>query len=429
MATAGSGEVNAPLELMEKKTVRSGVVLVFLTLAALFCFSMFYRALVAVISPDLMRDLSLDAEKLGVLGAVFFYAFALVQLPLGPLLDRFSPGFIMGLFSLIAGAGVILFGISGSFSGALIGRILVGAGMACILMGSLKVFTMIFPKHRFATVSGLFIAVGTLGSFLATSPLAWLTIRMGWRTTIVLFGLITMAFGAAVFVILRNIKPDRKSRISSVCRENQSLLQAVKIIAGSLSFWQVSALAFSQYGTYIALQGLWLGLYLMEIRGYSAVGAGHILAVLAVGNALGSLCAGWLSDRVFSSKKAASLFGLSLYCLSMVPLLGAFILQNVILDVIVHFSLGFFRAFGVLLYGHVKELYSIDLAGTAMAWVNFFVAAGGAFFMHFMGKVIEAFPRTGQVYSQFAYQAAFMICFISMAGSLVFYAFSRKESA
>jgi len=430
MAIAGprvDGEAHAPAECAEEKTVQPKVFLIFLTLAALFCFSMFHRALVAVISPDLMRDLSLDAEKLGILGAVFFYAFALVQLPLGPLLDRFSPGLIMGLSSLIAGAGVLLFGISESFLGATIGRILVGAGMACVLMGSLKVFTMIFPKQRFATVSGLFIAVGTLGSFLATSPLAWLDIKMGWRMTLLFFGLATMVLGLAVFSILRSIQPKKMTDTSAMCGQGQNLLQTVKTIAGSLSFWQISALAFCQYGTYIALQGLWLGLYLIESRGYSAVGAGHILAMLVVGNALGSLCAGWLSDRVFSSKKVASLFGLGLYCLSMIPLLGILPLQGVIWDGMIHFSIGFFRAFGVLLYGHVKDLYPMDLAGTAMTWVNFFVAAGGAFFMHFMGKVIEIFPRTGQIYSQSAYHAAFRICFVSMAASLVFYAFSRKE--
>jgi len=52
----------------------------------------------AVISSDLVADLHLNAERLGILGAAFFYSFALLQIPLGPLLDRIAPGIVIGFF-------------------------------------------------------------------------------------------------------------------------------------------------------------------------------------------------------------------------------------------------------------------------------------------------------------------------------------------
>jgi sugar phosphate permease len=51
---------------------------------------MFFRASNAIISPDLTRDLGLDYHQLGLVGAAFFYSFALVQLPMGLVLDRKS---------------------------------------------------------------------------------------------------------------------------------------------------------------------------------------------------------------------------------------------------------------------------------------------------------------------------------------------------
>jgi MFS family permease len=408
----------------------SKIVLIFLSLSFLFCFSMFYRAFMAVISSDLMGDLHINAEKLGILGAAFFYCFAILQIPLGPMLDRIAPGIVIGFFSLTGGLGVLLFSISESFTLSLIGRVLMGAGAACALMGAFKVFTIIFPKDRFATVSGLFIAVGTIGSLLATSPFAYLSATIGWRTTLVLFGLMTIALACSVFWILRSIKPGEKTnRSTDGCQQKINIFHAGKLILGSLPFWQISALAFCQYGTFIALQGLWLGVYLIDIGGYSSIQAGHMLSVLALGHALGSPCAGWLSDKIFCSKKRATLCGLSLYCLSMIPLLGLFKIHSVAWYIMIYFSLSFFRAFGVLIHGHVKELYPTDLAGTAMAWTNFFVAAGSAFFMQLMGKVIELFPHTGQAYSLTAYRTSFLICFISMAVSLIWYAFSKEETA
>jgi hypothetical protein len=47
--------------------------------------------------------------------------------------------------------------------------------------------------------------------------------------------------------------------------------------------------------------------------------------------------------------------------------------------------------------------------------------------MPLLGKVIEAYPRTGNLYPAEAYHTAFLICFLGMAGSLIFYAFSQEE--
>jgi predicted MFS family arabinose efflux permease len=63
--------------------------------------------------------------------------------------------------------------------------------MASILMGSLKVFTLQFPPEKFATLMGTLISVGTLGSILAASPLAYFTSTIGWRTTFIIAGGIT----------------------------------------------------------------------------------------------------------------------------------------------------------------------------------------------------------------------------------------------
>jgi hypothetical protein len=89
--------------------------------------------------------------------------------------------------------------------------------------------------------------------------------------------------------------------------------------------------------------------------------------------------------------------------------------------------LGFFNSFGMGIYSHIKELFPITISGTVMTWVNFFTMAGAAIFMPALGRVIESFPRIGHSYPAEAYHLSFLICFIGMAASLIFYAFSKKE--
>jgi len=177
----------------------------------------------------------------------------------------------------------------------------------------------------------------------------------------------------------------------------------------------------------MSLQGLWLGPYLMDIKGYSPVQTGNLLILLAIGAIVGGPIAGQFSDRIFRDSKRVALWGLSLYALSLLPFLGFFKIQNPLWFGLIFFLNGFFGAFGMVIYSQAKDLFPIAISGTVMTWVNFFTIAGAAVFMPAIGKIIESFPRIGQAYPAEAYHLAFLICFLGMVVSIIFYAFSRKE--
>jgi fucose permease len=61
---------------------------IFAITSAHFFLSQFYRTSNAVIAPQLIQDLSLTTEALGLMSASFFYAFALTQIPLSLFLDK-----------------------------------------------------------------------------------------------------------------------------------------------------------------------------------------------------------------------------------------------------------------------------------------------------------------------------------------------------
>jgi MFS family permease len=389
---------------------------------------MFYRVSNAVIAPNLIQDLCLDAETLGILGGAFFYSFALLQIPMGPMLDRIGPRIIVTSSTLIGAIGAFLFAFGNSFLAAFLGRILIGAGMASILMGSLKVFTLQFPLEKFATLMGTLISVGTLGNILGTSPLAYLTSTIGWRTTFIVAGGVTAVLAFLTFLILgRERRKPENLTFSSSSPPEMEILQSFRLILGSLAFWQIGAVAFFRFGIFMGLQGLWLGPYLMDIKGYSPVQTGNLLILLAIGMIVGGPIAGRLSDRIFHSRKGVALWGLGLYCLSLFPLIGVLEIQNPLWYGFIFFLIGFFSSFGMIIYSHAKDLFPVTISGTVMTLVNFFTMAGAAIFMPALGKIIESFPRIGHSYPAEAYHLSFLICFIGMAASLIFYAFSKKE--
>jgi MFS family permease len=189
----------------------------------------------------------------------------------------------------------------------------------------------------------------------------------------------------------------------------------------------MGAVAFFRYGTFVSLQGLWLGPYLIDIKGFSPLQAGNLITLLAIGIMVGGPIAGRLSDRTFDSRKGVALGGLILYCLSLLPLTGALKIQSPFWFGFIFFFIGFFSSFGMVIYSHAKELFPISISGTVMTLVNFFTMAGAAISMPLLGRVIEFFPRVDHAYPARAYHFAFLLCFLGMAASVIFYAFSKRE--
>jgi len=336
---------------------------------------------------------------------------------------------IITFFPLIGALGAFLFAFGETFTAALWGRILIGVGMSCILMGSMKVFILRFPPDRFATLVGILISIGMLGSILATSPLAYLTSTIGWRMIFILTGGITAFFAFFVFWVLGEEKgKDARFVSSSPSQPKIGILQSIRLVLSSLAFWQLGAIAFFRYGTFVGLQGLWLGPYLIDIKGYSPVQTGNLLILLSIGSIVGGPIAGRLSDRTFHSRKGVTLWGLSLYSLSLFPLVGILKIHSPFWYGLIFFLIGFFGGFGIVIYSHAKELFPITISGTVMTLVNFFTMAGAAVFMPLLGKIIESFPKINRVYPAEAYHLSFLICLLGMTVSLIFYSFSREKN-
>jgi MFS family permease len=320
-----------------------------------------------------------------------------------------------------------------SFSVALSGRILIGIGMSPLLMGSLKTFLTRFPLNHFSTLMGFFMAIGYLGNFLAASPLAYLNAVLGWRKVILLAGVITALFSVLVFWVLAEddartrFSKDRASPPSSRDKPDLGILQAMRLVLKSLSFWQLGAPAFFRYGTFIALQGLWLGPYFMEIEGYSPAEAGELFTALAVGIMVSGPIAGRFVDRTGTSKKKVILVGLIMYTACLFPLIGVLRIRSLYGYIPLFLLMGFFNGSAILLFAHATRLFPASISGTVLTLTNFFSMSGGAIFMPLMGKVIESFPREGGAYPAEAYHTSFLLCILCMVASIIFYAFSQKD--
>jgi MFS family permease len=112
-------------------------------------------------------------------------------------LDRFGPRLCLVVGAAITVAGAIVFAWATSPGVLILGRGLLGVGTAGSLMASLAVYARRFPPDRFATLTGMQVGIDTIGTLIATAPLAFSTATIGWRNSFLVVAVFTWfaAFG------------------------------------------------------------------------------------------------------------------------------------------------------------------------------------------------------------------------------------------
>ena len=191
--------------------LRATIILV-ATLGGIYVVSQFFRNSIGVIAPDLARELTMSAAEIGLLSSVFFFSFAAAQIPLGICLDRYGPKICMLVCAGIVAAGAVLFS-AGTSPGMLIAaRILMGVGCCCYLMAPLALYAKRYSPEKFGTLVGIQLGVGTLGTLLATAPLAWSVASIGWRASFLAVAGLMVVAGAMVAIVVREDKATEATR-------------------------------------------------------------------------------------------------------------------------------------------------------------------------------------------------------------------------
>jgi sugar phosphate permease len=402
--------------------------IIFILASAHFFLSQFYRTSNAVIATQLIQDLSLDTEGLGFLSASFFYGFAATQIPIGLFLDKVGARKLMTLLSLLGILGAFIFSAADSLSMGLIGRILLGIGMACNLMGTFKLLTKWFEPLIFATLTGVVASIGTFGNMIASTPLVMLVEQMGWRHSFQLIAGINLVLTLTFYLVVRD-QPAPSSGEPSGEESPISFKQAyfnLALLLKNRDYWIISVATFVRYGTFAAFQALWAGPYLMGVMGYSAVKTGNLILLMTVGIVIGSPFWGTLSDRVFKTRKW--IIVLCLTVLAAIALVLMLLPPDAKLGVVASFffALGFFSSAGMLMYTHIKDLMPVEMAGAAMTGINFFNMMGPALFLQGLGIMMQALhPEASRGPAAFA--TAFLVCMMSLAAAAALYSFTSDK--
>ena len=403
----------------------SQFLVIMLVLCLGYTISQFLRTSVGVLAPDLMLDFGINPDQMGLLGGIFFLSFALFQIPAGILLDKFGPRKVMTAIITFALLGSIIFALSNSFIGLLIGRLLMGLGCSICLMGSLVLITRWAAKDDFSKLAGIILAVGGLGGLLATTPLSYVSDIFGWR-----FGFWCALIGTLVVMILYYfiIQDYPKKNITNFALTEDKFQTSslnILVILKERNFKYMIPMSLMSYSSLFVVLGLWGAPYLKDFHNLDLLDRGQILMLMAISWNIGSFVFGRLRD-FFGGYKKVVIFGsigviILLLVLAFIPSLPSIYLY------ILFCILGFFGAFSVALISHYQVLFENEYMGRALSTANFF-NFGGVFLIQWLtGKIILIFGGSELGAPGEAYSYAFIFVSALLFISLIIYLFAKED--
>lgn len=414
--------------LPRRRVVNGRRLLIFLAFALAYFFSNFFRSANAIIAGDLTRDFELTAGSLGLMTSIFYYVFAAVQIPLGAGLDRWGPRLVTSTLMLAAAVGSLTFSLAADLGGLLVGRALIGVGMGGVLMGAYTAFSRWYSPARFATVSGLLVGLGTMGSLSTGTPLAWATAAFGWRAVFAAAAVGVTVSASLVALLVRNAPqgwaaspvPAAPAGEDSLPEAGVSLRPGLRLVLGDARFWRIALLNFFMVGTLLSMQGLWSGPYLVDALSYSRAAAGTVITLAAVGGLAGYSSCGWLFDRV--GRRFAVGVGAGTLMASQAFLIVAALGQVRWLAYPAFIALGFGGGYNILMMAHTRRVFPAAVIGRAVTAVNLFGVGGAALLQWTMGLIINLFPRSaGGRYPPEAYACALALPLAGGVGALLWY--------
>ena len=298
-----------PAGLLDKKTAA----IVFLAFAGAYSLSALVRAIIATLSPVLSLEFSLQSRDLGLLAGGYFLGFAATQLPLGTWLDRHGPKRVILCFLAVAVVGCLVFSAASSFSGLLIGRVLIGMGVSACLMAPLSGFRRWLDVPSLLRANSWMLMSGSLGMLASTLPVQWLLPLVGWRAIFwALAGLVLVAM-----VVIALVVPKWTSGPADTTDAPAGYAEVWK----NRYFRKLSLLAFFNYGGLVAVQTLWAGPWMVKVSSYTpleaATGLFYINAAMLLTFWSWGLVnpylskAGWHTDRLLMWGVPLSLLALA----------------------------------------------------------------------------------------------------------------------
>lgn len=390
---------------------------VFLPFALGHYLSSLLRNVNAVLAPQLVGALALTPGQLGLLTSAFFFAFALVQLPVGIALDRYGPRKVQLVLMLLAAGGALMFALGTSFTQLMLARAVIGCGLGGCFMSAVKaISTWISPK-RLPSVQGYLIAVGGLGAASGTMPVRSLLQHTDWRGLFWMLALLSAACGLLIWLV---------SPKSHASKGKAPTVRSVLDVYRAPAFRTTISLVLVPHAVFFGIQGLWIGRWLSDVARFPDAAVAYLLYMGMASVIFGAIAVGmiteWAGRRGIAALDVAAI-GIALFLLVQAAIVFNYRPGLQTLSVL-------FTLVGTITgieYAIVAQSLPRELTGRAATCLNLLIFIGAFLVQAGFGQLIGLWPADSAGHAPaIAYRVAFGALLALQLPGLVRYFLRRR---
>ncbi|WP_052291987.1 MFS transporter [Natranaerobius thermophilus] len=398
-------------------------------LALAYLLGFFHRYSLGVVADTLREELALSGTALSNLASIYFYSYALMQIPSGILADTVGPRKVATIGFLLASSGSVLMGISQEIALLYLGRFLVGIGVAGLLICIFKIQSVWYRPEEFATMTGWSALMGNSGALFATTPFAVMVLNLGWQNSFILIGLFSFIILGLIWTFVRDDPQDLDYPPINRHHSTQSfktinLSKGFKSVLSNSNTWFCFVILMGLHGAMMSFSGVWGVTYLQSSYEIAKDQAASLIFVFTLGVIVGSPVMGKLSDRLGNRKLliqiSAAVF-LIFWLYKLVLWQGT---PPTIHLPFLYFMGGFFAIFAMLCQAVGKESNDPSYTGIAVSVINTAPFIGTTVMNFFIGIVLDITGHTGV----YGYRLGFLIYAVFSLIALICAYFLKEKS-
>lgn len=375
-----------------------------------YVFYYFTRKSFTFAMPALMTDLSLSKAQLGILSSMLYITYGISKFVSGVMSDQSNPRFFMALGLIVTGITNIFFGLSSSVILFAIFWGINGWFQGWGWPPCARLLTHWYSHSERGSWWSVWSTSHNVGGFLIPLLAGVVAQYMGWRWAMFIPGILCILMGLFLINRLRDTPqslglppieefrddyPDVKAKEASMERELTTKEILFGYVLTNKWIWMLAIASFLIYIVRMAM-GDWSALYLIEVKKYCMIKASACVSSFEIGGLFGMLAAGWLSDKLFHSKRGPMNVLFSLGMLLSVIAFWSMPGVTAYVDSVLLFVIGFFLFGPQMLIGlAAAELSHKKAAGTASGFAGWFAYFGAALAGYPLGKIAQEFGWNG----------------------------------
>ena len=269
-------------------------VLALLTLGMLISFIDRTSLSSALADKKFIESFALTSVDRGWLNSAFFWAYGLMQLPMGWIVDRYGVKWPYTIFFAIWCVATALTGAVTALGALIVMRLLIGAAEAVAIPASYRWIGNNIPEHHKGFAAGVFAMGGKFGPAIGAPLAAWMIVHQSWQFMFIVTGLAGLVWLAPWLMLVKNDLPS-KEELATAKKKASSV--SLGSLLKSPVIWGAMINNFC-YGYFTFYCMTWMPAYLVEQRGLSLKDSGLYTFFSFIGIALVATAAGWVADRI-----------------------------------------------------------------------------------------------------------------------------------